>query len=233
MSKYDRWDFHKSKSCQKNSGDNFMISNIRLACISAMFALIFLFQVNATSQFAFGVNAKTDLYSRYANPEDGISSRSAGSALLNLGVGPKVWMGTKSAALSVEATAVLSPFALSLGEFKGLGAVAFPMLAKLNFGGLTTLDKDPKFGFAIGGGVQWSRTELFGLKKSFKNQGGERSLFRTYVVEADFGYGLSGFNIHGFVRYGWNNGIGANTFNFGVAYDFNIRALKEYTDPEF
>ena len=208
---------------------------MRLVSLRTYIVLLFLISIvdRVNAQFAFGVNAKNDLYLRYTNPDEGLDSRSAGSVLLNLGLGPKIWLGSEDLAVSIEAAVMFSPFALSVSEYKGLGAGAFPVLAKINFGGLTTMNKEPKFGFAIGGGVQWSRTELFGLKKSFKNDGGTRGLFRTYIAEVDFGYGLSGFNIHGFIRYGWNSGTKANTFNFGVAYDFNINALKEYTDPEF
>lgn len=184
-------------------------------------------------QVGLGFNLKNDLYLRYQNPEDGISSNSAGSALLNIGLGPKIWVGNKNVAFSAEAGASISPFALSVGEYKGLGAVAFPVMGKINFLGLTTLDNEDKFGFAIGGGWQWSRTELFGVKNELAEKGLSRSMFRTYVVELDVGFGLSGFNIHGFVRYGWNNDMDANTLNIGMGYDFNINSLKKYTDPEF
>lgn len=195
-------------------------------------ALVIIGVYDISGQFAYGLTMKTELYSRYANPSDGIASRSAGSALLNIGLGPKLWFGGKNFAVSPEATAVFSPLALSTGDFKGLGAVSFPLMVKLQFGGLSSF-LDNKFGFALGGGVQYTRTELFGLRNSFEDLGVERNYFRTYIIEADFGFGTSGFTIHGLVRYGFDPDTDANTISVGIGYDFNVPRLEERTDSEF
>lgn len=183
--------------------------------------------------FGYGFTAKTDIYQRYANPKDDIAARSAGSFLLNLGVGPKLWVGGEKFSFSAEATANIAPFALALSDYKGLGAGAFPVIGKLNFGGLSSLNREGKFGFSIGGGIQWSRTELFGLKDRFSEQGVERKLFKTYIGEVSYGFGMSGFAIQAFLRVGIEPDTDANTINFGIAYDFNLPRLKELTDPEF
>ncbi len=184
-------------------------------------------------QIGYGLTAKTELYSRYSNPPDDISSPSAGSALLNIGLGPKLWFGIGDFAISPEAAVIFSPLALSSGEYKGLGALSFPIMVKMQFQGLSNFNRDGKFGFSIGGGVQYTRTELFGLKDELAEAGVTRGYFKTYVVEADFGFGLSGFNLHGLIRYGFNRDISANTISIGVGYDFNIPCLKEALDSEF
>ena len=183
--------------------------------------------------FGWGGVLRTELYSRYANPSDGIAARSAGSTLINIGLGPKVWIGGPDFAFSPEVSVILSPLALSLGDFKGLGAVSFPIIGKFEFMGNSNLNKDGKFGFSLGGGVQYNKTELFFLRPNLRDQGVERPFFRTYVVEADFGYGLSGFDVHFFIRYGWANDTDANSINIGVGYDFNWPLLKKATDPNF
>ncbi len=188
---------------------------------------------SAVAQFGYGLTAKTELYSRYKNPPDGIASPSAGSALLNIGLGPKLWFGGDGFAISPEAAVVFSPFALSSGDYKGLGAVSFPIMVKAQFAGLSNFNRDGKFGFSIGGGIQYTRTELFGLDGDLSEQGVDRSYFRTYIIEADFGFGLSGFNLHGLVRYGFNTDLDANTISIGVGYDFNIPCLKEALDSDF
>ncbi len=194
----------------------------------------FLFvSITGYGQIGYGLTAKTELYSRYSNPPDEIASSSAGSALLNIGIGPKLWFGGDSFAFSPEAAVVFSPFALSTGDYKGLGAVSFPIMAKFQFGGMSNFNRDGKFGFAIGAGIQYSRTELFGLKSSFEEMGVDRTYFKTYIIEADFGFGLSGFNLHGLVRYGFNKDIDANTISVGVGYDFNIPCLKEALNSDF
>ncbi len=198
---------------------------IACACVLCGFEL--------NGQFAYGLTAKTDLYARYSNPKEGIASPSSGSALLNVGLGPKLWFGGDNFTFSPEAAVIFSPLALSTGDFKGIGALSFPVLAKFHFLGMSNMNLDGKFGFALGMGYQWSRTELFGLKDSFVDQGVTRSYFRTTVIEVDFGFGLSGFNLHGFIRYGFNKDERANTFNFGLGYDFNLPLLRKATDPEF
>lgn len=199
------------------------------------FALFFIVCLchDAASQIGYGLTIKTDLYSRYSNPPDELASPSAGSALLNVGLGPKLWFGGRNVSFSPEAVVVFSPFALSTGDYKGLGAVSFPIMGKLHFLGMSNLNRDGKFGFAIGAGIQYTRTELFGLKESFEALGVERSYFKTYIVEADFGFGLSGFNLHGLVRYGFNRDTDANTISVGIGYDFNVPLLIKATDPDF
>lgn len=196
------------------------------------FVLCGVISVSAQS-VAWGGTIRQELYTRYANPTDDIAARSAGSALLNLGVGPKLWIGGGDFSFSPEASFMLSPLALSTGDFKGLGALSFPILAKFEFFGNSNFNETGKFGFSIGGGLQYSRTELWYLKGSFEEEGVERSFFRTYVIEGDFGYGISGFDVHFFIRYGWSNDTDANTLNIGIGYDFNVPKLKKATDAEF
>ena len=189
--------------------------------------------VLSAQSFSYGLTFKNDLYTRYVNPSDGISSASAGSALINLGIGPKVWIGGDNFTISPEASFMYSPFALSANEYKGLGAISFPVMIKFEFFGLSNMNEDGKLGFALGAGYQWSKTELYGVSQSFKEQGVSRPFYRTFIIEGDFGFGISGFDLHGFIRYGFDAPRGANTLNIGIGYDFNIPRLKEEADPEF
>ena len=186
-----------------------------------------------SAQFGYGISAKTGLYDRFTNPEDDISSSSAGSALINLGVGPKIWLGGTKFSVSAEATANLAPFAFSLGEFKGMGAAYFPVIGRLNFGGLSNFNKKGTLGFSIGGGWQWARTEAFGLTSKFEQLGVQREFYKTFIGELTVGFGMSGFSGYAYIRYGQNNDLDVKTFNFGIGYDFNLPTLKVFTDPEF
>lgn len=198
---------------------------------------LMLFISNVHAQVGYGLTVKTELYSRYNNPasENVLNepAQSAGSALLNLGIGPKLWFGGENIAFSPEAAVIFSPFALSSNDYKGLGALSFPIMAKFHFLGMTNFNRDGKFGFALGAGIQYTRTEIFGLNSSASDIGVQRSYFKTYVIEADFGFGLSGFDLHGLIRYGFNNDSDANTISFGIGYDFNIPCLKEAIDSDF
>lgn len=184
-------------------------------------------------EIGWGVGLRHDLYNRYTNPPDDIASPSAGSAILNVGLGPKFWIGHENFSLSPEVYFMWSPLALSLGEKKGLGALSFPMLVKLEFLGNSNLNNDGKLGFSIGGGIQYTRTELWGLNQDYEDQGVERGFFKTYIIEGDFGFGLSGFDIHLYLRYGWNHDTEARTWNIGIGYDFNIPRLIEAANSDF
>jgi hypothetical protein len=195
-------------------------------------AVILLLTTSANAQFGIGLTASTDIYQRYSNPKDDVSYRSAGSTLLNLGLGPKIWLGGEKFSVSFEGQATVGLLGLSLGDYKGLGMASFPIMMKFNFGGLSTLDKEGKTGFSIGGGIQYSKTEMFYLNEAAKDAGITRDFFKTYVAQFSYGGGLSGFGIMGFLRLGYNPDNKANTLNFGIQYDFNFRGLKQITNPE-
>lgn len=197
---------------------------------------VFVFSITISmgySQFGIGLTASHDLYHYYQNPDDGLEeSTSAGSALLNLGVGPKIWMGGNDFSISLEAQATIGLFGLSVKDYKGLGTTSFPIMAKFNFAGLSGLDKEGKFGWSIGAGIQYTKTELYYLSDSFEEKGGTRDLFKTYIGQVGYGFGMSGFSAHGFVRFGYHPDNGARTLNIGIQYDFNFPKLREITDPE-
>ncbi|MBK8625896.1 MAG: hypothetical protein IPN86_10135 [Saprospiraceae bacterium] len=191
------------------------------------------FGLSAYSQFGYGFTVSNDLYHRYVNPKDNIASPSSGSAILNLGVGPKIWIGNKNFSFSAEAQAVVGFLAVSSKDNKGLGSIAFPMMGKLNFKGLSTFDKEGKMGFSLGGGIQHNKTELYGLSDEFAAKGVKRNYFMTYITQASYGFGLSGFTAQGFVRYGFNPDIkNISSLNVGLQFDFNAPMLKKITNPE-
>ena len=176
------------------------------------------------SQVGIGLTGGLDLYQRYSN-DDSIAYGSAGSAVANLFIGPKIWLGGDKMSLSVETQANLGLLGLAVKDYKGLGMVAFPVIGRLNFQGLSGLDKEGKVGFSIGGGIQYY------LANSFEDQGVERSFFRTYIIDTAVGFGMSGFAGSVYLRYGFDPNSSANSFNLGLQFDFNIPKLKSITDP--
>ena len=197
-----------------------------------IFWVSILFFGPAFGQFGYGLTASNDLYHRYVNPEDGKSKPSSGSALLNIGMGPKIWLGGKTMSFSAEAQAVLGILGMSASEYKGLGTFSVPIIAKLNFKGLSTFDREGKLGWSIGGGIQYNKTELYGITDEFAKKGVSRKFFTTYIVQGGFGFGLSGFTAHVIVRYGFNPDDTSSTINIGLQYDFNAPMIKKITNPE-
>jgi len=182
------------------------------------------------SQVGLGLTSGIDIYQRYSNA-DSIAYGSAGSLLANVFVGPKIWVGGDKVSLSLEAQANIGLLGLAVKDYKGLGMVAFPIIGRLNFQGLSGLDKEGKMGFSIGGGIQYNKTELYYLSNSFEDRGVDRSFFRTYIVETAVGFGMSGFSGAVYLRYGYDPNSTANSFNLGLQFDFNIPKLKSITDP--
>jgi hypothetical protein len=192
---------------------------------------IFLITISEGQRFGYGFTLTNDIYNRFSNPKDNIASRSNGSAILNLGAGPKLWLGGNSMTVSVEGQAAVGFLGLSSKDYKGLGNLNFPIMAKLNFNGLSAMDKEGQLGLSIGGGVQYSKTEIFGLSSEFEEKGVKRNYFRTYLAQVGYGFGIAGFGLQGFLRYGWNKDK-ASVLNIGMQWDFNMKQLKKISNKE-
>ena len=196
---------------------------ILLICILAL--------TSTQAQVGIGWVLSNDLYNHYTNPNDGISDPTHGNVLLNIGAGPKIWLGGKKVSVSIEGQANIGLTGFSLGENKGLGSLAIPILVNLNFLGTSTLDREGKTGFSIGAGNQFVKTELYGLRDEFVTQGVTRDYFQLFVVQAGYGFGVSGVIFQGFVRYGWDPNSEAQSWNIGLQYDFNYLMMRKIDDP--
>ncbi len=191
------------------------------------------------AQFGYGLTVSNDIYNWYQNPESiGPNDEPLdihegnGSLLLNLGVGPKIWIGAPKFSFSLETQAKIGLLGLAIKDYKGLGNHSIPVIGRLNFGGLSGLDKEGKFGWSIGGGIQWNKTELYNTLNDYTERGVDRNYFKTYVGQVGYGFGLSGFAIQGILRLGYNPDTKARSLNFGLQYDFNLPKLKKISNPE-
>lgn len=199
-----------------------------------VYTLIFyiIFTNNSIAQIGYGLTASYDFYQYFANPKDDTGkSRTAGSAILNFGIGPKLWFGGEKFSFSVEGQASLGLLGLSAGDYKGLGLMSVPLMAKLNFGGLSSLDKEGSFGWSFGGGLQYSKTELYYLKDEFETLGGVRKWYKTYIGQVGYGFGMSGFSVAGYLRGGYNSETKACNANVGIQLEFNLNKMKSIDDP--
>lgn len=194
-----------------------------------LFSLMFLSALQA--QVGIGWVFSNDLYNHYTNPSDGISDPTHGNAVLNIAAGPKIWIGGKKVSLSIQGQANIGLTGFTLNENKGLGSLAIPVIANLNFLGASSLDREGKLGFSIGGGTQFVKTELYGLTDEFIAKGVTRDFFQLYVVQAGYGFGVSGVIFQGFVRYGWSPDTDAKSWNVGIQYDFNYLMMRKIDDP--
>ena len=183
------------------------------------------------AQVGIGAVLTNDLYQHYTNPSDNISDPTHGNAVLNLGLGPKLWFGGKKFSFSAEGSANIGLTGFTLGENKGLGALAIPVVGLFNFNGLSALSREGNTGFSFGGGIQYVKTELYGLSQEFVDLGVTRDWFQVFVVQVGFGYGVSGAMAQGIIRYGFHPDSDARSINIGLQYDFNIPMMQKIDDP--
>jgi hypothetical protein len=154
------------------------------------------------------------------------TSESSSGSVFSSPLGIRVIVGENNFSIGAEAAVNIGLFNLDLNGYKGLGAMSFPLLLKANFNGLSGLSKNKLIGFSIGGGIQYSKTELFGLTQKYKDL--DRSFFPTYVGEIGIGGGVSGSSVV------WNTrvGIGKNhAFVFNTGLVFYINYFKQKTKP--
>lgn len=175
------------------------------------------------AQFGIGLVGGNDIYHRYQNPDGG----SAGNAILNLHLGPKLWVGGDNFSVSLESYFNWGATSLSLIDFKGMGDIAVPLLAKLNFNGNSGFSSELRSGWSIGGGIQMSRTEWYGLNLSESSENVIRELYPTVVAEISRGYGIGGFYAELFGRLGWDTNSNASSLNIGISYNFNVVGFQK------
>lgn len=185
-----------------------------------LFIYILIFQ-STYSQVGIGTVGGFDFYQRYTNPKDGIAYPSSGNVLLNLIYGPKIWFGGKGFSVSLEGQVNLGLTSLAIKDFKGLGAVSFPVLAKLNFKGLSGFHTGFATGFSLGGGIAWTKTELYYLDEDYKNKNVSRDFFNTIFGQIDIGVGSFGTDGTVYFRYGTNVDTKAKILNIGLLVSSN------------
>ncbi len=164
--------------------------------------LLFSSFIPVKSQCKFDILLGTDVYQWYKNPVDPQVTDSPGSAgqIFGINAGFKFSGGGSNIGLAAECGGNFAPLAFDFPRYKGLGAAAYYVLGKINFGALTGFSKDQLFGFSVGAGLQYSRTELFGLIHKYDYL--SRKWFQTYIGEIAVGGGFSQFLIMAYFRLG-------------------------------
>jgi hypothetical protein len=198
-----------------------------------MLLVFLLYSLVLNAQIGFGTVGGLDIYQRFSNPEDNLAYPAAGNLLFNFIYGPKIFVGSKNLSASLETQANIGLTSLAVKNFKGVGALSFPILCKLNFKGLSGFSTGLSSGYAIGAGIQFSKTELFGLLNEYENKGVKRDFFKTYFAQIDFGYGSFGIDGSFYLRLGYNPEKKSNTFNFGLVYNSNHTFRKKMNKKNY
>lgn len=171
-----------------------------------LFAIVLICVQESNAQWvSFGNTFGIDFYQFQQNPETHpLGEYRTGSALTNFNWGPKMWLGKGDINMSLEAQVSYAPFAFDINDYKGLGAVSFPLVALFNFNGVSTTTLNAGTGFSIGGGVVFSNTELYFLSDEYSNfeRADRQQFFPSYFGEIGLGFGALGFSGILYGRYG-------------------------------
>ena len=189
--------------------------------------LLFVFVTSVSiGQVGYGTVGGLDFYQRYENPVDDIAYTGSGNALLNIVFGPRVWLGGKKLSFSLESQINLGLTSFAIKDYKGIGALGIPVIAKINYKGLSGFYPGFASGFSLGFGIQWSKTELFYLSKDYKDIGVNRKFEKTYVFQIDLGVGSFGKSGYLYTRYGINFENDATVLNVGIVVSINKSFAK-------
>lgn len=200
---------------------------MRIKKLIMIFAFIGILSPFAKSQIKLNVGyiMGIDMYHRLTNPlvEGQDFGRSSGSAVLNLGGGLRMYVGGENFSVSAEGLASLGLLGLDINDTKGLGTLGVPLIARLNFKGLSGFSEKFRGGFYVGGGIQYSRTELYGVSQAYQDQGLTRDFFSTYVAEVGFGMGQKSITTEMYIRGGFNPQTSANVLHVGINIFYSFR----------
>ncbi len=159
------------------------------------------------AQIGFGTVAGLDLYQYHRVPDyrnaQGklVKGHSLGSAVANFVYGPKLWIGGNSFSVSIQGAVAFAPFAFDTDDFKGMGAVSFPLSVDLNFLGLSGFSPTVRGGFSLGVGMSYHRTELFFVDDTYKAER-PSGFYQNYFAQVAYGVGSGGTDFRLYVRYG-------------------------------
>jgi hypothetical protein len=156
--------------------------------------LVFCTQLEAQKlQMGMSFYLDYNLYHWYKKPASLSPETESAGQILNLlpigGMG--LWIGRAgSTTLGIEGGIDYSPFSFDTKEYKGMGAVSFPVLVRLTQPFAPQQGISPFFG--VGAGLQWNRIDLYGRPSG--SQTALNPYFQTRVIEFSLGMG-SGWHI--------------------------------------
>ncbi|MCP4442824.1 MAG: hypothetical protein GY810_28295 [Aureispira sp.] len=178
---------------------------------------------NSYAQFDVAIGFETELqvYEWQQRPKPQASPyRSVGQVFSFPSIGPKIWFGDWNfLTVSLDGKVAFSPFSLDLVKYKGMGSLSFPTLLKVNF---DPTGSDGSLKLGVGGGVQWTMTELYARPKGYRTK---NIFFMSYIGEVSIqivaGDEFSGGAVELFIR-GGGAPQGAITFSLGIKYNHRV-----------
>ncbi len=161
-----------------------------MRCFLFLIPLLWGFSKLNAQKIQMGMSLYLDynLYHRYQKPDFLSPERESAGQLLNLlplgGFG--FWIGQAgSFTVGIEGGLDYMPFSIDLQEYKGLGAVSFPLLLRATQPFAPWAEISPFVGVGIG--LQWNRIDLYGRPSGAAL--GLNNYFKTQVVELSIGLG--------------------------------------------
>lgn len=189
--------------------------------------------VPLSAQFGVGLTTGIDFYQLYDQGEKAnqVKSTTTGSVLANIIFGPKIWLGGSKFSFSLEAPVNWGMLALDVNEYKGLGALAFPISGKFNFGAASGFNDLQVLGWNFGGGVQFTNTEIYYTENLFKDRI-ETGFIRTYFAEIGASFGMGGADFNLYVRYGRNDQA-SRVVHVGLVMNANLLFIGKIRERDY
>ncbi|MCH2046460.1 MAG: hypothetical protein MK212_20260 [Saprospiraceae bacterium] len=191
-------------------------------------------QATKASPFELGLQIPIsyNLYHRYQGPTylgtSGNTLQERAGQLLNIlpGLGAGIWLGQpRYYTISLDAQIEYKPFSLRMGEFRGLGAYAIPILMRVQVPFWRT--KGLALVGQLGGGVQLSQMNLYARPSNVDQLSLSSTIVGEFAVGVLVGWdgGQPAWQLDVFTRIGRGRDRATST-NIGLRLTALIRIIK-------
>ena len=151
-----------------------------------IFILAFLFNTTLIQAQTIQRVVGFDFFQRNTNPNhiytnaegeeigQEVNKRNSGMVYGSVSIGGRMMPENISDQMLVgEVHLNVSPFAIDVHQYKGIGAISLPIMAKMIWGaenGIRFFEDRLNFGVGVGAGIQPTKTEIFFVPTKFKNE---------------------------------------------------------------
>ncbi|TVQ48385.1 MAG: hypothetical protein EA362_05745 [Saprospirales bacterium] len=191
--------------------------------------MILVLPLYSSAQINFGVGMafSNDFFQSVSNPVNE-SEEKIRNLLISPSFGPKFYFGTSQLSLSLQANIGISPISFDWGEYKGMGVAYAPILAGINYGGLSGFATDrSEWGASVAYGYHFSLTDLYFRDSDFRDM--QRDLFYPSFIQFAGGFGGKGAALYLYSRIGIDHSEG-RIFSFGITLEVNFLERRKWRD---
>ena len=191
--------------------------------------VVLFFPLIGSAQINVGVGMvfSNDFFQSVSNPENE-SEEKIRNLLISPSFGPKFYFGTSDLSFSLQANIGISPIGFDWDDYKGMGVAYAPVLAGINYGGLSGFTAErSEWGASIAYGYHFTLTDLYFRNSGFIDE--QRDLFYPPFVQLAGGFGGKGAALYLYSRIGLDNSEG-RILSFGITLEVNFLERRKWRD---